>query len=298
MAGREVELVLDARLTVGECPRWHAVGRALHFVDVPARTLHRWDPASGERRSRTFDAQCACFAFRTGGGLVDAGFVLGLESGFALIDSFDGPVRPFGEQVEAGRPWSRLNDGRTDPQGRFWAGAMDTSKAHRDGRLHRLDPDGTVTTWADGASTSNGAAFSPDGRTFYYSDTPEHRLDAFAFDGGTGAVGDRRTFHQWPHGNGRPDGGSTDEAGFYWSALYAGGRVARLSPAGEVVEEVAIPAPKPTMIAFGGDDRRTAYVTTAREGLTEAELAAFPGSGGVFSFRVDVPGVAETPFAG
>ena len=293
MAEREVELVLDARLTVGECPRWHAGERALHFVDVPARTLHRWDPASGERRSRTFHAQCACFAFRRGGG-----FVLGLEAGFAVIDGFDAPLRVFGEQVEAGRPWSRLNDGRTDPQGRFWSGAMDTSKQHHDARLHRLDPDGTVTTWADGAYTSNGAAFSADGRTFYYSDTPEHRLDAFEFDGATGAVSGRRTFHQWPHGHGRPDGGSTDEDGCYWSALYAGGRVARLSPAGEVVEEVAIPAPKPTMIAFGGDDRRTAYVTTAREGLTEEELAASPGSGGIFSFRVDTPGVAETPFAG
>ena len=293
MAGREVELVLDARLTVGECPRWHAGERALHFVDVPARTLHRWDPATGERRSRSFQEQCACFAFRRAGG-----FVLGMEAGFGLIDSFDGPLRPYGEQVESQRPWSRLNDGRTDPQGRFWAGAMDTSKSHHDARLHRLDPDGTVTTWAGGAYTSNGAAFSPDGRTFYYSDTPEHRLDAFDFDGSTGAVSHRRIFHQWPHGNGRPDGGSTDEAGCYWSALYAGGRVARLSPAGEVVEEVTIPAPKPTMIAFGGDDRRTAYVTTAREGLSEEELATFPASGGVFSFRVDVAAVPETLFAG
>ena len=89
-----------------------------------------------------------------------------------------------------------------------------------------------------------------------------------------------------------------DEAGCYWSALYAGGRVARLSPAGEVMEEVAIPAPKPTMIAFGGDDRRTAYVTTAREGLSDEELAAAPHSGGIFSFRVDVPGLPETPFGG
>ena len=293
MTGREVTLALDARLTAGEGPRWHAGERALYFVDVPARTLHRWDPATGGRRSRSFDAQCACFAFRAGGG-----FALGLEAGFALIDSFDGPVRPYGAQVEAERPWSRLNDGRTDPQGRFWAGAMDTSKSHHDARLHRLDPDGTVTTWADGAWTANGAAFSADGRTFYYSDTPEHRLDAFDFDGASGAVSNRRTFHQWPHGHGRPDGGSTDEAGFYWSALYAGGRVARLSPAGEVVEEVVLPAPKPTMIAFGGDDRRTAYVTTAREGLSDEELASAPGSGGIFTFRVDVPGLPETPFGG
>ena len=293
MTSRAVDLALDARMTVGEGPRWHAGERALYFVDVPARTLHRWDPGSGARRSRTFDAQCACFAFRAAGG-----FVLGMQAGFALIDGFDAPLRPYGEQVEADRPWSRLNDGRTDPQGRFWSGAMDTSKQHHDARLHRLDPDGTVTTWADGGYTSNGAAFSADGRTFYYADTPEHRLDTFDFDGATGALSNRRPFHQWPCGHGRPDGGSVDEDGFYWAALYAGGRVARLSPDGEVVEEVAIPAPKPTMIAFGGEDRRTAYVTTAREGLSDEELAAAPHSGGIFTFRVDVPGLPETPFAG
>ena len=100
----------------------------------------------------------------------------------------------------------------------------------------------------------------------------------------------RRTFHQWPIGEGRPDGGSFDEAGFYWTALFDGGRVARLSPAGKVVEEVALPVSRPTMIVFGGDDRRTAFITSAR-------VKGEPKSGGVFWFRVDVPGVPEWPFA-
>ncbi len=290
---RQVELALDARCRLAECPRWHAGERALYFVDTPGKALHRWDPASGEHRSRPLEQQPGCFAFRAGGG-----FVLGLETGFALLDAFDAEPRPFGEQVEADRPWSRLNDGRTDPQGRFWAGAMDTSKQHRDARLHRLDPDGTVTTWAEGALTSNGAAFSADGRTFFYSDTPEHVIYAYAFDGGTGAVSDRRVFHQFPFGSGRPDGGSADADGFYWSALFAGARVARLSPKGEIVEEAAIPAARVTMIAFGGEDGRTAYVTTARDGLSDEEAAAQPHAGGIFTFRVDAPGVPETPFAG
>ena len=288
-----MELALDARLALGECPRWHAGERALYFVDVPGKALHRWDPATGEHRSRGFAQTCACFAFRQGGG-----FVLGVETGFFLLDAFDAEPRPFGLQLEAARPWSRLNDGRVDPQGRFWAGAMDTTKEHRDARLFRLDPDGAVTVHAEGALTSNGAAFSPDGATFTYSDTPEHVLYAYRFNGVAGEIADRRVLHRFDQGSGRPDGGSFDEEGFYWSALFEGGRVARLSPAGEIVEEVAIPASKVTMIAFGGDDRRTAYVTTAREKLTEDDLALQPRAGGVFSFRVEAPGVAETHFAG
>jgi len=72
----------------------------------------------------------------------------------------------------------------------------------------------------------------------------------------------------------------------------------RLSPEGEIVATVALPAPRPTMIAFGGDDLRTAYVTTARTGLSADALEQAPHSGAIFSFRVDVPGLSEMPFLG
>jgi sugar lactone lactonase YvrE len=286
---RQVDLVLDARCELGECPRWHAGERALYFVDIAARTLNRFDPATGEHRARGFAQPVGCFAFRRAGG-----FVLGMADGFALLDGFDDEPRPFGAQVEAGRPQVRFNDGRADAEGRFWAGTVDTAKAERDGALYRLDPDGTVTRLLGDALTLNGAAVSPDGRTFYLSDTPSHEIGAY--DLHEGALSNRRVFHAFPHGQGRPDGASLDAEGFYWCALYAGGRVARLSPQGEIVEEVAIPAPNVTMIGFGGEDLRTAYVTTARQNTPPEALARFPRAGGLFAFRVETPGLAEAPF--
>jgi sugar lactone lactonase YvrE len=287
---RETKLVLDARAELGECPRWHAGEQALYWVDIVAQRLHRLDPTTGETRTRTFYDPVACFAFRPRGG-----FVLGMRTGFGVIDSFDGEVRPFGVQVEAGQP-TRFNDGRTDAKGRFWAGTVDSQKAGSLAKLYRLGADGAVTQMDDGALTANGAAFSPDNRTFYWSDTPRYVLFAYDFDLETGTVSNRRAFHQFPDGNGRPDGGSVDEEGFYWSALYAGGRVVRLSPQGEIVEEVPVPAQRPTMISFGGQDRRTAYVTTAREKISDAELEQYPLSGGLFSFRVETPGLPEFDF--
>ncbi len=287
---RTVELALDAKAALGESPRWHVGERALYWVDISEQRLHRFDPADGATRTRAFDQPVGCFAFRAGGG-----FVLAMRDGFGLIDSFGGEVRPYGRAVEAGRA-TRFNDGRTDAQGRFYAGTIDLAKQRSLGALYRLDPDGTVTRLADGALTSNGAAFSPDGRTFTWADTPRHVLYAFDHDGAGGALAHRRVLHQWPEGNGRPDGGSFDREGDYWTALFAGGRVARLNALVEIVEEVPIPCPKPTMIAFGGADLRTAYVTTAREGLSAAELDAFPKSGGLFTFRVETPGLPEYPF--
>ena len=290
---RQVECVLDAKAALGECPRWSARQKVLYWVDIARQELHRFDPATGQDTKRAFDQPVACFAERRGGG-----FVLAMRDGFWLLDEFDGEPRPVHPQVEAHLPENRFNDGRCDPMGRFWAGTMDGTKKASNGTLWRLDPDLGIHRAASGTLTSNGLAFSPDGRTMYWSDTPNHIVRAYGLDMETGALGPARTFLTFPFGKGRPDGAATDEEGHYWSALYDGARVVRVSPQGRIVEEVDIPSRHCTMITFGGDDRRTAYVTTAAQGLDAEELARRPQSGGIFSFRVDVPGLPEQEFAG
>lgn len=276
------DLILDARAELGEGPRWHAAEQQLYWVDIARRELHRYDPRTGRDVFRTFDQPVGCFAFRKEGGLV-----LAMADGFATLADWDAEPVPFGEPVLAGRDHHRFNDGRTDPWGRFWVGSVDTAKRTREAALYRLDPDGCVTWIEGGMLTCNGAAFSADGRRFAHADTPSHALRLY--DVIDGRLEGRRLFHQWSIGHGRPDGGSFDEAGDYWTALFDGGRVARLSPAGDVVQEVPLPVSRPTMIVFGGEDRRTAFVTSAA-------VAGEPGSGGLFAFRVPVPGVPEWPF--
>jgi sugar lactone lactonase YvrE len=288
-----VRLAIDARAGLGECPRWSAREAALYWVDIAAHELHRFEPSTGARRVRRFDEPVGCFALRHRGGLV-----LALRHGFALLDDFDGELRPIGPGIEAGRADIRFNDGRADAAGRFWAGTVNLGKSAADAALYRLQPDGAAARMAQGALTSNGLAFSPDDRTLYWADTPNHVVFAFDFELKSGVIRNRRVFHRFPPGGGRPDGASVDEGGCYWVALYDGGRVARLSPEGRILQEVAVPARRVTMIGFGGLDRRTAYVTSARAGLTPAELADTPQAGGVFAFEVETPGLSECDFGG
>lgn len=286
-----VTTALEVDAELGECPRWHVGERRLYWVDIARCDLHRFDPVTKCDEMRRFAAPVGCFAFMAGGGLL-----LGMKDGFATLAGWDADPEPFGEQVLAGRPDLRMNDGRTDGRGRFWAGSADTARSANDAALYRLDADGSVTLIENGMLTCNGAAFDRGDRHFHHADTPSHRLRRYDVDPETGTLHNQSIFHQFAIGEGRPDGGSFDAEGFYWSALFDGGRVVRLSPEGEVVTTVRLPVSRPTMIAFGGEDLRTAYVTTARKGLGREELAQQPLAGSIFSFRVDVPGLPEHPY--
>lgn len=286
-----VQLLLDAGALLGESPRWHAAEARLYWVDIEGRKIHRTDPATGTDEVMLLGQQVGCIAPRTGGGLVAA-----LEDGCALIDHWGAEPRPFGPAVLADKPEQRFNDGCVDAAGRLWVGSLTNDKANPAATLYRLDPDGSLTAIFDGLTTSNGAAFSPDGRTFYHADTPTHAVRAYEVDPATGTLGEGRIFHQFEYGNGRPDGAAVDAEGCYWSALWEGWRIVRLSPAGELLQTVDLPVQRPTMIAFGGADMRTAFVTSAGKNLTDEERREQPHAGGVFRFQVDVPGLIQPDF--
>jgi len=286
---RPAKLLFDARAELGEGPRWHRDDQRLYWVDIAANALHRLDPATGRNETRTFADPVACFAFRHGGGLL-----LAMREGFATIDDWDAAVISFGDAPLRGMVAHRFNDGRTDSAGHFWVGSVDSAKSAHDAALYRLAPDGKATFIEGGMLTCNGAAFSSDGDVFMHTDTPSHALRRYGVV--DGELSNRSLFHQFPLGFGRPDGGSFDLAGNYWTALFDGGRVVCLNPEGEIIEEVLLPVSRPTMIVFGGADGCTAFVTSARIGLDATTLAAQPLAGGIFKFRVDVPGVSEHLF--
>lgn len=293
MATKTVEIALDARAELGEGPRWHMAEGRLYWVDIARRELHRFNPTDGSDEMRTFGQPVGCFAFRAGGGLL-----LAMKDGLALLDGWDEAPRPFGEQILRDKPDLRFNDGRTDPAGRFWVGSVNMAKSARDASLYRVEPDGRIDLIESGMLTCNGAAFNADGTAFRHADTPSHQLRGYDVDPKTGALSNRHILRRFPEGRGRPDGGSFDAEGCYWTALFDGSRVVRLSNEGEILNTVELPVSRPTMIAFGGRDLRTAYVTSARTGLSDEQLAEQPHAGAIFAFHTDVPGLVEWPFGG
>ncbi|WP_433432908.1 SMP-30/gluconolactonase/LRE family protein [Nonomuraea sp. CA-141351] len=268
------DLVLDAQATVAESPTWDPGRQALWWVDIPAGRVHRFSPATGEDASFTAGEPVGAVATRRDGGLL-------LATATGIVGcAADGSGRTVLHEVDTDPPGGRCNDGKADPWGRFWAGTL-LSGVQGAGALYRLAPDGTLRTMLTGVSVSNGLGWSPDGRTFYYADSPTGGVDAFDHDPETGALSNRRRLIDIERG--RPDGLTVDAEGCLWVALWDGWAVQRFSPEGRPVTTVEIPARKVTSCAFGGAYLGTLYVTTARVGLSEAELREQPHAGGIFA---------------
>ncbi len=285
---------------LGESPFWHPAEGRLYWVDIPARKLLRADAATGGVESWAMPSEPGCIAPATSGGLV-----LALRDGMYRAPMWRADLRLL-HRFAHDPATTRFNDGKADPLGRFWAGTIFEPRTAAAAELFALDcRDGRpalVRRMAGGATVANGLAWSPDGKTVYWSDTPEHVIRAWDWDANRNVMDNERVFQQFPRKpadwrsgmagyGGRPDGAAVDALGNYYVAMFEGKRLLKFAPEGQLLAEMATPVQCPTMPCFGGDDLRTLYITTARENRPAHELAQMPQSGCVFSTRVDVPGL-------
>ncbi|WP_273281650.1 SMP-30/gluconolactonase/LRE family protein [Pseudooceanicola atlanticus] len=289
--------VVDAQNILGECPVWDVRQQVLYWVDITGKILHRFSPRTGEVKKWELPFEFGSFALREN----ERGVVAGTRDGFCLFDPETGAHDLF-DQSESIHPGNRMNDGKCDPRGRFWCGSIhevsDPSQRQPIASVYRVDPDRSVAKMCTGIKTSNGFAWSPDGNTMYFTDTPTLKILAFDYDLESGSNSNPRVFATVPAGHGRPDGAAVDVEGCLWSAHFAGYKVTRYSPKGEILSVVDLPVANVTSCAFGGADMTTLYITTATEDLTEEELEQQPFAGGVFAFEAGVQGVPVERFAG
>jgi sugar lactone lactonase YvrE len=300
----EWKTVVGQRDELGESPFWHPDEGKLYWVDIPGRQIRRADPATGATESWAMAMDPGCIAPVRGGGLMIA-----LRDGVYRAASWGSAltlVARFGHDVAT----TRFNDGKADPAGRFWAGTMYEPRDARKAELYSVDlradngnrGETLIELKADNGVIANGLAWSPDAGTVYWSDTTHHVIYAWDWNAQTNAMSGHRVFHQfpgkpdgWKPGDagygGRPDGAAVDAQGNYWVAMFEGGRVLKLAPTGELLQEFPVPVRCPTMPCFGGEDLCTLFVTSASYNRPAEELQAWPQSGCIIAARVDVPGL-------
>ena len=288
----QAELILDAKATLGEGPAWDSKTQTLYWVDILEKRIY-----AGTRIIAQLDDLIGCLAPCKNGNLI-----LGTRLGFADLNPFDHTQgRPDTVQLTFlatldELPTNRMNDGKCDPSGRFLAGTMDMNEKEASGSFYSFDGK-NVTRLLDGIRISNGLTWSVDHKTFYYIDTPTRVVKAFDYDLATGQIANPRVTVRVPESLGWPDGMTSDTNGNLWIAIWGGAQVTKWNPStGELLEQISVPALHTSACVFGGKDMNELYVTSARVGMSEADLKRYPLSGGLFKVITSVAGMPTFEF--
>ncbi|WP_296495460.1 SMP-30/gluconolactonase/LRE family protein [Rhodoferax sp.] len=304
---------------LGESPFWHPHEQMLYWVDISGKQILRANIYMGTVETWDVPSEPGCIAPAAGGGLVMA-----LRDGVYRAHTWGGPLQHVAT-LDYDPTHMRANDGKCDALGRFWVGTIDETRTRHNAALYCVDARDMASSGAPQvrcmispselpATTANGLAWSPDGHTLYWADTPSHAVWAWDHDQAANSLSAQREFARFkarPEGwlpdaldasnggyRGRPDGAAVDVQGNYWVAMFEGRRVCQFAPDGSLLAEFAVPLQCPTMPCFGGEDLKTLYLTSARHHRNATELAAYPLSGGVLSMRVDVAGLPVNFFRG
>ncbi|MBU6165125.1 MAG: SMP-30/gluconolactonase/LRE family protein [Alphaproteobacteria bacterium] len=281
--------IIPSQCILAEGPVWDDRLGRLWFTDIQSAQLLAWDHAAGTLQRWPLPERLGSLALTDDPGIL----LCALASGFALLDVQRLDIQWL-HRLEPGYPGHRLNDGRIDRQGRFWAGTMveDAARAPPDGgSLWRLDPPGSAppVKLRSGIGISNAISFGLDGDSLFFADSPTGRIMRHTLPAAGQRLDAGQIFATLPAGH-FPDGADVDAKGALWNAEWGGARVTAWAADGRALGQVPVPVSQPSCVAFGGPGLDLLFVTTARDGLDAAALAAQPHAGDVLVYAARQPG--------
>ena len=291
----ELIQILPVKNELGEGIIWEAQSGSACWTDIENSLIYKYQLETEMLQSWKTPERVGCFAPLENQDYL----VVGFETGFAYFNPETGWLKWL-HKIEQDMPGTRLNDGRTDRQGRFWAGTMVEDASLRDnpdyrGTLYCLDAQLNCTSSISGLVITNSLCWSPDSKYMYHTDTPTRRIDRYDFNADTAEVSNKTTFVETPEGH-MPDGSIVDADGYLWNAQWGASQVVRYTPEGEVDLILPTPASQPTCVAFGGPDLNILFVTSATQDLSQEELHQAPEAGDVFIYETEFTGLLESSF--
>ena len=282
----ELSTFANSKNILGESPFWHRDRQSILWVDVEEGILHEQKLSSESPTIWEVGKKIAVILSAKGNEVL-----LGSQDG---IGRFNLVTKEWTLEVPIylDEDSQRCNDGGFDPMGNVWIGSMDVEVKDGLGSLYRIAPNGKASKVLENLTIPNGLVFSLDHKRMYFIDTPTRTVKAYFVDS-TGEITFDKHAVSIPESMGMPDGMTIDASGMLWIALYGGAAVGRWNPSnGQLLETIAIPALHVTSCCFASGDLNELIVTSARENMTEAQLAMYPQSGNVFRIKgIGVNGV-------
>lgn len=287
----QVKLVLETRAVLGEGAIWHPQLKKLYWIDIERGILNIYYPNTKTNKMISLGQKIGTVV------PIDTGSViLALKNGIYTFNeqNHDLRIRCTPEDTLS---FNRFNDGKCSPEGRFWVGSMSQVGKKKAGTLYKIEEDYSFKKMIHNVTTSNGIAWSLDGKKMYYIDTPTHKVIQYDYNIENGTITNPKTIIEIPEDLGAPDGSTIDADGKIWIAMWGGACVTRWDPEnGKMLQKIDVPAKNVTSVAFGGEDLSTLYITTARIGTSNEDLEKYPNAGGLFSVKPGVAGIEAYMF--
>ena len=260
---------------LGEGSWWNNNTNTLHWTDIIEGKLYSYNPETERESFKKFNGKLGCFAPCKNGC-----FLVGLDLSFFIYDPNTGETKKFLD-LEDEPPENRINDGTTDPYGRFWVGTM-TAEGHtkkQNGSLYCISPNKNVQKHLSQIYTSNGLAFNKLGTKMYFADTGKNVQTIWEFDYElkSGIPRNKKIFANTNNLKGRPDGATVDANGFYWVAGVEGSELYRFNENGKIDTVINLPVEKPTKPVFGGKNFDIIYITSIGNGFNKNHKSKLNG---------------------
>lgn len=282
---RIIDCYTSYKARLGEGVFWHPLYQKLYWIDIENKKILILDPKTNQLDQHLLPKKIGTIVPEKQGSLLVA-----LEDGVARYHTSTQEL-DYVCKLEQDKPDNRFNDGKCDPQGRFWLGSMHRDAQRPTGSLYRIDNDMTISTIEENVRVSNGLTWSLDYRKMYYIDSPTHKVVEYDYNKETGHVSNKKVCIEIPSDKGSPDGMTIDQNGNLWIALWDGYAVGCYDPnTGQQIDKIEVPCPRPTCCAFGGASQDLLYITSAYHELSEETLNKYPDSGCVFVAEMNSPG--------
>ena len=285
---------IDVGDILGEGVTWRATDKTIWWADIEGCRLHCLSWPSQALKTYSTPGRVGSFSFLEGD---DERLLIACENRMGIFTPVTGHVDWLGPPITSVSGQTRLNDGRTDPRGRFWVGTMvegDPDAGILAGKLYCIEPDGTARPVLGGIHISNGLSWSESGDVIYFADSPTGRVFRAPYDIEHGVAGIFRPFARF---SGEvPDGAATDAQGNYWTALWGGSRIAALSPDGDEIAELKLPVSQPTCVTFAGEGLNLLCISSAKQGLSPKKQKNQPHAGSLFIYLTNIVGTEPKGF--
>ncbi|WP_158971744.1 SMP-30/gluconolactonase/LRE family protein [Paraglaciecola sp. L3A3] len=278
--------------TLGEGVIWQQDTQTAFWTDIQQNKMYSWKFGSIVTNQYECPERLGCFGFTT----EQEWFICGFESGFAFFHPLSGQIEWIAK-IESEYVHTRLNDGRVDRQGRFWAGTMMEDEGVDENRakaaLYRLDNNRQVTKVIEQVKVANGLCWDPSGDILYFADSPTQTIIKANMNKNTGELQPASPFINTDK-HAFPDGSCIDSEGCLWNAQWGSSTIKRYSPTGELLLVLDTPCEQPSCVAFGGPDLQHLFVTSARQNLSTDKIEQEPSNGNLFVYQTPYTGLAES----